>query len=595
MFAYLYDETLKKACNQQGFNYWDAYLPEICGQLGVSAQALSSADLEEGRCLQGLRGLIIGGESGRKLSDGVKQNLTRWVSEGGLLIGFAVPGLDQVFGHELIAKRNQQRDDYTLSGYFTLLHHALTHDIHSVLFQEQKLLIFSDLFLVKPTASHSLANLFASDQSALGTPAITWNAYGRGHAGYFVFDAAKTIWLLHQGRPLPPDLTGRATELSLIGHNSRKVPYADELVMVIQNMIAVHYPQPMVYPIPPEGKTIPDALLFWGGDCCAGDSAGFVRVSNWMKARGLPYHFNVHYIPPDCRELNLDPADAAIIRQNGHEISLHYRFDRGINAPLTQAAIKAQVDAFERKYGFKPVCSVVHGTLWKGWTEPAEWMLAAGVTADNSFAPGPFPVQDSFGNGPFFGFGFGTTYPFFFVTDHRNGNRHLDFLEEPIVCYEMGHYASFPPFDKIRSSVNDLCVPIDLAVKHHWIMNVFYHPVYIDQSPHCGRTIETALNYIKQQGYKVRHMAPDRVAEWWLARARVRIDCLDIQPDSIRFECQSDYPDGIIIKVPLAGRKAVGINNGTKACPFTVKEEFGNTWAYMVLPQGTCHVSVACA
>lgn len=595
MFAYLHDETLKQARNQQGFNYWDMYLPEMCGQLGVTAQALAPADLENGHCLQELQGLIIGAECGRHLAEKAKQNLTRWVSDGGLLIGFSVAGLEEVFGLELAAKMSQPRDDYTLAGYCACLHHPLTHEIHSLLFREQKLLLFSDLLLVKPTTGVSLANLFAPDQTALGAPAITWNAYGRGHAGYFAFDAAKTIWLLHQGRPLAAQQTERAKAMSVIGHNSMKVPYADELILVIQNMIAAHYPQPMVYAIPPHGDTIPEALLFWGGDCCAGDSAGFVRVSNWMKAHGLPYHFNVHYIKPDNIELNLDPNDAEIIKKNGHEISLHYRFDRGLTRPMTPATIKAQVDAFQRKYGFKPVCANVHSTLWKGWTEPAQWMLAAGTAADNSFAPGPFPSPASFSNGPSFGFGFGTPYPFFFVTDASDGNRHIDFLEEPIVCYEIGHYGSFPPYDKNQSSPNDWHAPLDLAAKYHWVMNAFYHPVYISDCPPCGRAIEAALDYIKQQGYAVRHMAPDQVAEWWLARSRVRIDRLDVRPDSIRFECHSDYPDGVIVKVPLAGRKAVSVDCGTKPCPFAIKAEFGNVWMYIILPRGAQSVAIACA
>ena len=35
-------------------------------------------------------------------------------------------------------------------------------------------------------------------------PAISWNAYGAGFAGYFVFDLPRTLWLLHQGRPREP-------------------------------------------------------------------------------------------------------------------------------------------------------------------------------------------------------------------------------------------------------------------------------------------------------------------------------------------------------------------------------------------------------
>lgn len=590
MLAYCYDEPLHKTLNQQGLNYWDAYLEAILGQLGVTAEPRSLADLEDGRRLKDLRVFIIGAMAGRKLSDRAKANLTDWVSAGGLLIGFNVLGLDAVFGHTLISRVGQYPDDYAQAGYLNLRHHAVTHEVHPLIFTDQKLPIISELCLVKPQTAETLANLFAYDHTAFGTPAITTNARGRGGAAYFAFDLAKTIWLLHQGRPLPPDSTRITPAMSLIGHNSRKVPYADELVMVLQNLIAQAYPQPMIHALPPQGQTIPDALLYWGGDCCAGDSALFVQVSDWMKAQGLPYHINVF---PRDGQLNLEPADAEHIRRNGHEISLHYRFDNAAS-PLTAGGVQAQAEMFAARYGFKPACSVVHGMTWKGWTEPAEWMATAGGLADNSFGNIGYPPAHAFdANGSCFGFGFGTAYPFFFYTDYRQGNRRLDFLEEPIVCYELGHRGSLPPYnDKTTAAPDETRMPMDLAVKYHFLMNMFYHPVYIGDYPTCRQAISALLAYIKERGYAVRHMAPNQVAEWWRARSRSRIDALQIQPAAIQFECHSDYPDGVVVKVPIQSRavKAVTVNGGRPVS--AVKHEFGQTWLLMIVPAGDAAVRV---
>lgn len=591
MLAYCYDESLHKTINQQGQNYWDAYLEAIIGQLGITAETRSLADLEDGRRLKDLRVLIIGAMTGRKFSDRAKANLGDWVNAGGLLIGFMSVGLDTIFGHTLISRVNQYPDDYAQAGYLNLRNHVVTHEVHPLIFTDQKLPIISDLFLVKPDTAETLANLFARDHTAFGTPAITANALGRGRTVYFAFDLAKTIWLLHQGRPLPPGRVWNTLAMSLIGYNSRKVPYADELVVVLQNLIAQAYPQPMIHALPPQGQAIPDALLYWGGDCCAGDSALFVKVSDWMKKQGLPYHINVYYTLD--KQLNLDPADAAHIRQNGHEISLHYRFD-GAASPMTENNVKVQTEMFTACYGFKPSCTVVHGMTWKGWTEPVEWMAAAGVVADNSFGNLGSPPQHVFDqNGPGFGFGCGTAYPFFFYTDHRQGNRRLDFLEEPIVCYEIGHRGSLPPYtDKTTAAPDEARMPMDLAVKYHWLMNMFYHPFYIGDFPTCRQAITALLAYIKERGYAVAHMAPNQVAEWWRARSRSRIDALQIQPAAIQFECHNDYPDGVIVKVPTQGRavKSVMVNG---ACAVSaVKNEFGQTWLLVIVPAGDATVCV---
>ena len=124
MVAYVFDEDLRDQTNRSRQNYWDTYLQEICGLLGLNASPLSLADLEDSDRLQEVSALLIGQVSGARLIDTIIGNLEQWVKRGGILIGFGVKGLDQVFGIEPVSEIKQKPDDYALAGYFHLRPHA---------------------------------------------------------------------------------------------------------------------------------------------------------------------------------------------------------------------------------------------------------------------------------------------------------------------------------------------------------------------------------------------------------------------------------------------------------------------------------------
>ena len=100
MIAYLCDDSLKRELNARKQNYWDVYHQEICNQLGVTAGTRSLAQLENAASFEGLRTLILGCQSSEKLTAKARANIAAWVEKGGLLIGFAVSGLDLIFGVE---------------------------------------------------------------------------------------------------------------------------------------------------------------------------------------------------------------------------------------------------------------------------------------------------------------------------------------------------------------------------------------------------------------------------------------------------------------------------------------------------------------
>jgi len=589
MLAYICDEKLKQELNKNKQNYWDVYIREINDLLGIRARVLSIRELEDIDRLEGIGTLIIGHDSATQLTDRMREVLAEWVSAGGMLIGFAVDGLDHVFGMQPVGAIKQQPDDYAISAYFELWPHQITHEVHPALSFEQRLFALSDIRLVKPEGSIELARLYDSAGRDLGCPAITWNRYGEGYAGYFAFDVAKTIWLLHQGRPVPAsDDTKKypkTSQLQVLGDNSRKIPYADEITLILQNMIS-HNPQPFIYQIPPLGEEIPDALLYWGGDEYHGPVERSLKASDWMKQKGLPYHINM------CDNHPITPEQLHHIKQNGHEVSLYYQLHEEDNFAMKEEYYIELNDLFHEKIGFRPLCTVNKWLGWSGWAEPAKWMLKAGGRADNSFYGNPAAHDHPFSNGPSFAFGFGTSYPFNFYDDYEHENQRIDFIEEPIVCYEIGHRGSITGKDKETRAVEDVHAPIDLAVKYHLLMNMFYHPIYISYYPRCREAIEEILRYIEYIGARVLHLGNDQVCKWWYARSHSAIDAVISQENSIRFECNCEYIPGMIVKIPVSGDSELQVLLDGRVASYKEKQEFGRRWIYVVVPAGRSKVEI---
>ncbi|MCK4590108.1 MAG: hypothetical protein KAT86_00035, partial [Candidatus Latescibacteria bacterium] len=163
--AYLYDASYKERCNARGENFWFEYLKEIFCQLGISAKAVTpeASGIEEK--LRELKVLFMGTQHVLDYGiEGAAKDIENWVAEGGLLIGFGVKGLDELFGIEPFSHIAQSPNDYTLSGYFEFTPHPLTQDIHSSLSPKQKLLIFSDIQQVKPKGGIELAHLYDREE-----------------------------------------------------------------------------------------------------------------------------------------------------------------------------------------------------------------------------------------------------------------------------------------------------------------------------------------------------------------------------------------------------------------------------------------------
>lgn len=590
MLAYVLDEGLRRAVNGNGVNYWDAYIAEIGEMLGARAEVLSLGQVEDPAQLDRFSALILGRVAGSNLTQAARAALQEWVEDGGVLIGFGVQGLDRVFGIESVGAIQQEPDEYAISAYFELWPHPLTHEVHPALALEQRLFALSDTQLVETKGCTELARLYDVGGRDCQRPAITWNACGSGFAGWFAFDVAKTIWLLHQGRPqhavYGQKTYPKTTGLQVLGDNSRKIAYADEIALVLQNMIA-QKPVPFIHQLPPMGDQVPDALLYWGGDEYHGPTQLSLEASDWMRAHGMGYHINMCYNHP------ITPQELKHIQDNGHEVSLYFQLHEEDGYAMKEERYREETELFEKKFGFPPTCTVNKWLGWTGWAQPAKWMLGAGVQADNSFFGSACPSDHPLANGPVFAFGFGTAYPFYFYDDHTNANQRIGFLEEPIICYEVGHRGSITGRDKQTSAAEDVHAPVDMAIKYHMTMNMFCHPAYIAGFPRCREAIEEVLRYIEYRGARVLHWGNDAVCAWWQARSRSGFDRVEMRQDGMRLVCRCAYPDGMIVKVPVVQPDSAHVTCDGKPVGHQARSEFGRTWLYVVVPAGSHEVTVS--
>jgi hypothetical protein len=582
MFACTVDENLKNELNKNSKNYWDVYIQEISELLGVRGKVLSLKDLEQPETLKEITTLVIGRQTGTRLTAQAKNNLEEWVGTGGFLLGFGLKGMDKVFGIRSVSEFRQTPDDYAIAGYFDLRPHTITHEIHPFLFIEQKLLILSDIEIVDINGGTELARLYEINGQETTHPAIVWNAFGRGFTGYFAFDVCKTVWLLHQGKPtshLPENrFHPRPPDMMVIGENSTKIPYADEICFILQNMIA-QASQPFIYQLPPQNEKMADALLYWGGDEYTGPVELSLKSSDWMREQGLPYHINIqenHPITPD--EFRHITAD------NGHEISLFYHTLESNGFKMTEAMYLKQSEDFEKKVGYRPGATVNSVTRWNHWAGAAKWMLKAGGKADNSFGSGKFQLEHPMANGPVFGFAFGTPFPFYFYDDFKGENQKIEFMEQPIVCYEIGHRGSL--LDHETDVSREVHFPLEMAIKYHMTLNMFYHPAYIARYPLCRKAILEILKYISDGGANVVHMGNDALAEWWEKRSQSTVENTRTENDTLVFDCDCRYKGGLVVKFLLLRSFLEAAIDGRWPVPYEIRKEFAGNWLFILVPEG---------
>jgi len=583
--AVVWDEERRRAANRQQRNYWHSYIWDVLERLGVTASPISPAQLAQPHRLKRFAAIIAGdlpADSARSAAGA----LTDWVRGGGMLIGLAAEGLDDLFGIRPARPITQPKDDFAITGYIEFVRSSLTDGIHSPLQPGQRLIIISPVRPVRPEKCTEIARFFRPRPSARddgsrardsGFAVTTARRLGRGWAFYIGFDLPRTIWAIQQGRPVDADHDGdgylRTGDAMVIGNNSPQVPYSEELVLLLQAMLA-RQPVPMLHQLPAKQASAPDALFYFGGDdeCQPGIQ---IPASNFMKTRRLPYHIN---LMPLRGGFAISRKEYNQIRANGHELSLHYNFMDGFKhpGPFAQRDVEKQAALFRKAFGRNAICTVNHWCRWAAWAEPAKWMLAAGGKADNSRINVPLfrlnPVNT-------LGFAFGTPFPFFFRDDWRGQNARIPFLQEPIIAYEIGYTNTGTDFAMLHRAV-------DMAARYNVTMNMFYHPVYIHANPHCRRAIDELLRCLRARKIKALFMGNDELWRWWWQRSRARIRAARLRGGVLCFKARCHYKGGFVVKVPIGVQKAVRCLVDWRPSRCHVQRRFGQNWALLHLPGG---------
>jgi hypothetical protein len=580
--AYLADNDLRAAANARGENYWDTYLAEISEQLGLCAEPISLDALGDPAVLARFSALLVGEIPLERSSEALRRTVRQWVEDGGTLVGLGTAGWDDLFGNRFRTLIPQPDGPFSLAARFRLLPHPLTADLGSPLQPEQPLLAYSPVRTVSPETSTMLA--VVGEGEATGDAAITVRSLGQGTALYTGFSLAQTIWVLHKGRPVTEDRDGdgflRTSDLIVIGDDSIRVQYADELLWLIQSTLGRNR-QPMIHQLPPLGEAVPDLLCFWGGDDEAASNGLQLRASQFMRERNLPYHINVM---ASGGKFGLSVEDCRAIVANGHEISLHYNFRQGFTHPylFTRDDVMAQAAAFREMYGIQPVATVNHCTHWSGWHEPATWYLEAGSRADNSFIHHKFPPGNPVDR---LGFSFGTAYPHYFYRDYEGGNARIDFLEEPITGYEVGYTRDDTDFQRLHEMLGH-------AARYHLTLNAFYHPVYVAEYPTCQQAIDETLRYLRERGITALHLGNDALWRWWDARHRSRLSDVLVEGAAVSFNADCRADTGMVVKVPLGEATVERATIADEMTPCVQRREFGQNWAFIVVPQGMHRVQL---
>ena len=553
---YAYSRHLQEAANCEGRNYWYAYVEELLSRLGVCARPIELAACGDPGALAKVGVLVLGDFAASELPAGAAEALAEWAAEGGVLIGFATEGLDALFGVGGSERVPQARGPFAINGYLELGRSPVAEGCRAAIDPAQRLIIISPLRLIRVAGSGEVARLFLCDprRPDLGARArdSQWAAIAHrrlraGHAFYFAFNVPQTMWVIQQGRPVDADHDGdgylRVSDACALGENNRAVPYTDALHFLLANMIG-RRPVPMIDAVPPREGRVASALLFFAGDD-EGEANTQVVASDFMAARGLPYHINVM---PQNGTFSMGGPEQARIEANGHEIAMHYNFMDGFEHPggYRRHDVGRQARLFRETFGCESVCSVMHWGRWTGWAEPARWLSECGGRADNSFIGWTSPPLNPVNT---IGFAFGSALPRYFWDDAAHGNERIDLLELPVVAYEVGYDGDeFLP-EKIHQG-------LALASRYRLTFNFFWHPVWIARLAACRRAIDELATLIGEMAVPPVLMGPDQLCRWWEARARWRLRSASQADARVVVDAACDHPDGFVLKLATGGGPA---------------------------------------
>ncbi len=129
-----------------------------------------------------------------------------------------------------------------------------------------------------------------------------------------------------------------------------------------------------------------------------------------------------------------------------------------------------------------------------------------------------------------------------------------------------------------------------MALKYHFVMNMFYHPPVLTRSTSARDAVREILRYIEYRKATVVHMNNRMVAEWWDARHASTVKDVTMDEGGVRFTCDRRHDGGMVVKlaVPDGRQPSVAATGAHK-----LVREFGRDWLYVAVYKGESTVEVA--
>jgi len=583
-----YDDDLRRQANQQQRNYWPVYYQEILSRIGLSYSLLGPENLTEEALAQYTVLLLPPLEEGY-LKPEQQAAIARWVEGGGLLVGFATKGLEELFGIAVEGSLPQIDDEFSPSSSIRLVAEDWTHPLLPRDLGDASLPILAPMQLVTASQGRQVARLYSIVGKDQRRPAITYRNVGRGAAVYWAFDLAQCVWVMHQGRPVVEDYDGDGVYRVRDGIATcpwrGEVPYADIMLFLLRDLIAAAGGV-FLHQLPPAPDgSIPDAVFYWGGDANRWDDEHLQAVE-FMRGLGLPYHVNIQQVPPGNRLLSVESFRR--LKELGCEVGIQFCFEaprRDDPQAFTKEEIEYQLRVHQEAYGETPVVGLLGRSEWTGWAEPARWLAELGLKGENTRAGRPGPRRNPLNST---GFAFGTAYPFHYYDDWSRGNERIELTCLPIVDYECGFRYPEDVLD-----LENLHRVIDLAAFWNLPVNMFRHPTYIVKTKSDPQAIKQALEYMRARGIRALHMGVDEMCLWWHARAASGIEDVTVDQGVTTIRTRTDYPGGCIVQLHAPGDAALTVRVNGRPAVHTTRQQHGARWLYVAVPSGEATVRIS--
>lgn len=580
--ALMLDDNLHREANARGENYWPLYAEEILRRIGFPHEVIGREGLSD---LTELSVLILPPLPEGYLSREQVAAITAWVEAGGLLIGFATPGLDDLFGITVEGALDYAEDEFTPSGCISLSDPEWADPLLPPYERAGALPVIAPMKLIAAPGCRELARARSFFERDLRRPAVTWSKVGEGAACWWAFDLGECLWKMQQGRPVYEDFDGdgklRTMDMVTTRPWPGDIPYGDLMSFLLRRVLA-EAGAVFLHQLPPTADgQIPDALLHWGGD---DEGAAEVQVpaAEFMAGLGLPYHINIMQSPVGTHQM--PRATFERLREIGCERSIHFNFITEVEHPhrFTREELAAQLDTYLAAYGEMPVCTVFHWVSWTGWAEPARWLAELGLLGDNNRIHWRYPPINPVNK---VAYAFGSAYPSHYWDDAEHGNARILFVGIPIAGYEVGYVRN------VGLEPSQLHRALDLAAFWNLTSSHFHHPIYLTEEAGRAAVLE-ALAYLDRRGLRALHMGTDELCRWWHARDASEIERVEREANTLHLSVRTGWSAGCVLQV-LAPQETLRVTVNGEPVEYTIREQHGARWAYMPVPGGSSKVVVS--